>query len=102
MIRASVVTLVAATPDAHGVYDSPATSTREVPCDVQSVGRREFYEAKTHGLSPEWVLVLSDYAEYQDELICIFEGKPYKIVRTYTRNDNRIELTVERVTNYDL
>lgn len=102
MIRASVVTLVSAVPEAHGIYDSPAASTREVPCNVQSVGRREYYEAKSHGLSPEWVLVLGDYAEYNDELTCIFEGKHYKIVRTYTRSDNRIELTVERMTNHDL
>lgn len=99
MIRAAAVTLLTAVPEAHGVYDAPAASDRTVPCDVLSVGRREYYEAKTHGLDPEWVLVLGNYAEYQGEKLCAFEGQVYRIIRTYTREDARIELTVERVRN---
>lgn len=102
MIRASAVTLIAAAPPTHGVYDSPPTEGREVPCDVQSVGRREYYEASSHGLAPEWVLVLSDYAEYEDEKVCLFEGRLFKIIRTYVRQDHRIELTIERMRTHDL
>lgn len=102
MIRSSVVTLIRAIPEAHGIYEQPATETRTVPCDVMSVGRREHYEALSHGIHPEWVLLLGDYAEYQDEMTCEFEGRMYKIVRTYTRGDRRIELTIERMASYDV
>lgn len=97
MIRASTVTLISTLPDAHGVYDAPALMEREVACDVESVTRIEAYTALNHGLHPSWVLVLSDYAEYDDEQTCRFEGKLYKILRTYTRPDHRIELVIERV-----
>lgn len=102
MIRASAVTLIADAPEAHGIYEVVATPSRTMPCDVQSVGRREAYEAMSHNLHPEWVLVLGDYAEYDGEQRCEFEGKNYRIIRTYVRGDNRIELTIERVTRYDV
>lgn len=101
-IRSSVVTLIAELPDAYGVYDTPAPSARTVPCEVASVTRNEAYAALSQGLHPQWVLTLSDYAEYQDEHTCAFEGKEYRIIRTYTRPDYGIELTIERVTNHDL
>lgn len=65
-------------------------------CDVQSVGMREAYEAMAHGHHPEWTLVLSDYEEYSNERVCLFEGTRYRIMRTYVRSDFRIELTLER------
>lgn len=102
MIRSSAVTLIADAPDAHGIYETISNPTRTVPCDVNSVGRREAYEAMSHNLHPEWVLVLGDYAEYDGETSCEFEGKNYKIIRTYVRSDSRIELTLERVTRYDV
>ena len=74
----------------------PAETGREVFCDVQSVGMREAYEAMAHGHHPEWTLVLSDYGEYQNERVCLFEGVRYRIMRTYVRSDFRIELTLER------
>lgn len=102
MIRSSVVTLIQPVPEAHGIYDTPAAGGRTVPCDVMSVTRREHYDALSHGIHPEWVLLLGDYAEYHDELFCTFEGRQYKIVRTYTRGDRRIELTIERMTAHDI
>lgn len=74
----------------------PSEIKREVFCDVQSVGMREAYEAMSHGHHPEWILVLSDYGEYQNERTCLFEGVKYRIMRTYVRSDYRIELTLER------
>lgn len=96
MIRSSTVTLLAGVPEPRGVFQTPAETGREVFCDVQSVGMREVYEAMTHGHRPEWTLVLSDYAEYQGERVCIFEGTRYRILRTYVRADFAIELTLER------
>ena len=102
MIRASTVTLISTLPDAHGVYDAPALLEREVACDVVSVSRNEAYAAMNHNLKPAWTLILSDYGEYQDEQTCRFEGNLYRIIRTYTRSDHRIELILERVTNHDV
>lgn len=102
MIRASAVKLIDAVPEAHGIYEAPARDGKTVPCDVQSVTRREAYEALSHGLHPEWVLVLADWAEYGGQMTVEFEGHLYKVLRTYTRNDHRIELTVERMTVHDI
>lgn len=102
MIRASTVTLLKEVPKARGVYDAPDPEQREVACTVQSVYRQEFYAALSQGFTPSCVLILGNYAEYQDERECIFEGQRYKIIRPYVRPDNRIELTVERVTNHDV
>lgn len=96
MIRSSTVTLIKGSPEPRGVFVTPVDKGREVFCDVQSVGMREAYEAMAHGHHPEWVLVLSDYREYENERICLFEGIPYRIMRTYVRSDYRIELTLER------
>ena len=102
MIRASTVTLLQESPRARGVYDAPDPEQREVACTVQSVYRQEFYAALSQGFTPSCVLILGNYSEYQDERECIFEGQRYKIIRPYVRPDNRIELTVERVTNHDV
>lgn len=99
MPRASVVTLITDSPVPHGVYDDPEVIERKVYCVVKSVTRNEAYEALSHGLHLSWVLVLSHYAEYKDELTCRFEGTLYNIVRTYVRDDNAIELVLERATD---
>ena len=96
MIRASVVTLIKASPEPRGVFDTPVETERQVYCDVASVGMRETYEAMASGYAPEIKLVLSDYAEYQGERKCLFEGVRYRILRTYVRDDLRIELVLER------
>lgn len=96
MIRSSTVTLITGAHEPRGAFVDPVETGREVYCDVQSVGMREAYEAMAHGHHPEWVLVLSDYGEYQGERICSFEGARYRIMRTYVRSDYAIELTLER------
>lgn len=102
MIRSSTVTLIQMLPGSYGVYETPAETERIVPCDVQSVSRTEVYEAMTHGLHPELVLVLYDYAEYKNENVCAFEGQRYRIIRTYVRSDNAIELVIERMPEHGL
>lgn len=96
MIRSSVVTLLAASPEPRGVFTTPVETGRTVYCNVASVGMRETYEAMASGYAPEIKLVLSDYAEYQGERKCDFEGVRYRILRTYVRDDLAIELVLER------
>jgi hypothetical protein len=96
MTRADVAYLIADHPDAHGVHDAPVQVPRMVYCDVQSVGRREFYDAHNAGMKPEVVLKLSDEAEYREELLVRFHDKTWRIIRTYRTPDGGIELTLER------
>ena len=96
MIRASTVTLLTGAPEPRGVFQTPVETEREVYCEVMSVGMKETYEAMASGYAPEMKLVLRDYAEYQGERRCIFEGVRYRVLRTYIRNDYGIELVLER------
>lgn len=97
MVRADVVTLVAETPEAHGVLEPPTLSTRKVYCTVKSIGQSEAYQAKGIGLNPEFKLVLSHSFEYRGEKLCVFRGVNYAIIRTYMDEKDGIELTLERV-----
>lgn len=97
MIRQGVLTLIAETPAAHGIFSAPAETGRTVYCEILSVTRSEFYRALEHDLHPSYVFRLADYAEYKGEKICIFEGTRYRVIRTYV-DQQRIELTVEEAT----
>lgn len=96
MVRADVLTLIAETPAAKGVFDSPAETTREVFCTVRSVGMQETYTAMGHGFRPDWVFELTHAFEYQGEKRCVFRGIEYRVIRTYVNDSDGIEITVER------
>lgn len=98
MLFRDVITLISENPAAHGVFDTTSETSRQVFCSVRSVGMTEAYTALSNGLNPQFVFVLSDYADYQGEKICSYNGKRYRIVRTY-RNNQQIELTVEEATH---
>ena len=97
MMRSDVMTLIGETPAAHGIFDAPTLTERTVFCAVRSVGMNEYYRAMENSLRPTYVFILSDYAEYQGEKICRYNGTRYRIVRTYV-NGQSIELTVEEAT----
>ena len=96
MVRADVLTLIAESPAAHGRFDAPAETERQVFCTVRSVGMREAYEAMGHGLRPEWVFQLTHSFEYQGEKRCRYNGIEYTVLRTYITEADGIEITVER------
>ena len=98
MMRADVITLVAESPEAHGIFDTRTETERVVFCYVKSVGFREYFEALSQSLHPSFVFVLRDYAEYQGEKVCVYHGTRYRIIRTYITMQNTIELTVEEAT----
>lgn len=97
MMFRDVLTLIGEQPKKRGVTDKPKETGRTVFCTVRSVGLNEAYQAMANGLQPQFVFVLSDFADYDGEKICEYNGKRYRIVRTY-RNNQSIELTVEEVT----
>lgn len=101
----SLVTITYA-PDLVGNQIATKT-TREVFCRVQSVGRNEFYSAAQLELHPEYIFVLSNYADYLGEKEIQYKDwtgqeKTYDVIRTFRPKDSdRIEITAqERVANY--
>lgn len=74
----------------------PAEQTTTVFCKPRSVTRSEFYQAAQAGLKPSLVLVISHFADYNNERIVEFQGKRYTVTRAYIRPDrDTIELTLE-------
>lgn len=101
--------------ETHGrdKYGNPVEVTveREVLCQLHSVTRSEFYSAATANLHPEYIVRLSDFAEYQGEKLVEIDGELYSVIRTYRdrgsmghnavgvqmpQDANALELTVGR------
>lgn len=103
-----VIYLVAEDPEAHGIFEEHTETPRMVYCQVMSVGRTEYYQAKSNGLDPTFVFRISDEVEYHGEKIVLYHGKRYSVIRAYTittseyrkrtADVNAIELTVEEAT----
>lgn len=72
-------------------------SKRVVLCNVNTIGRREFYEASTSDLNPEIIFTVNKY-EYQKERYAEYEGVKYRIIRDYLLKNEfeLVELTCER------
>lgn len=83
------------------VFDSlgnqvPSEIMNNVFCDVRSISRSEFYNAATNGLKPSLVFIIHNF-EYNDETKVEFEGNIYRVIRTYMKSVDDIELTCEKV-----
>lgn len=95
MIRADVITLLSET--AHGVFESNTPTETTVFAEIQSVRQKEFYLALNDGIQPEYVFVLTDYADYDDQKLIRWNDILWDVVRTYTPvNGQTIELTVKK------
>lgn len=92
-----VIKLIAVTKtlDVIGVPTLTETA-REVFCRVDSITRREFFEAGRNGLNPEWrfTVFVGDYA---GELTIEYAGHRYGVYRTYRLIDSDyLELYCDR------
>lgn len=96
MVRADVLTLIAETPAAHGVFDTFTPTERTVFCTVRSASYSDILAAKSEGLTPEIVFRLSHDFEYAGEKIAEFHGVQYNVDRTYVSQEDWIELTCSR------
>ena len=74
----------------------PVEARKPVLCNVKSIGRNEFYAAAQTGLKPEITFVIHGY-EYNEEKEVEFEGEKYKVIRTYMKDFEEMELTCEKV-----
>lgn len=98
MIRDDVIYLVGENPASHGVFDKPTETLKMCYCRVNSVTRNEFYRALNNDLRPEYVFVLSEYADYNGEKLIIYNNKRYRVIRSYI-TEHAVELTVEEATD---
>lgn len=98
---ADVCILVADSPDAHGVFDDVTRTGRQVYCTVRSVSMSEVYQARAQGLYPQFRLKLDHDFEYDGERRLIFRGALYDVIRTYTGEEDGIELTVQRSVRHE-
>lgn len=77
------LTLIEAAYTQNDIGDSISIETRiDVLCDVLSVTRSEHYSAAAYGLKPDIVFVINRF-EYGGQTVVEFEGKRYKVDRTY-------------------
>lgn len=72
-------------------YKTTDETRREVFCNKKSATRSEFYTAKQAGDKIALVLEVRG-VDYEDETRVEFEGKPYEVVRAYTKAGETIEL----------
>ena len=69
-------------------------TSRDVFCELKSIGQSEFYQAQTNGIKPEIKFLLADYLDYKNEEIIIFDDVKYKVLRAYRANTgNELEIT---------
>lgn len=93
------LTLVQQTSSTNAIGDSIRSETTvTVLCALKSVGRNEFYQASANGFKPEKVFVIHGY-EYSGEQFVVFEGKRFKIIRTYETNFEEMEIVCTGLVN---
>lgn len=82
------------------LIDTQTGTSREVFCGLHSIGQKEFYAASTTDFRPELKFILADYLDYNDETLVKYEGRFYRVLRTY-RTGLQLELIVERAPAED-
>lgn len=63
----------------------------EIFASERSIRSNEFYEASRQGLRLSRMFVIKPY-EYNLEECLLYEGKKYKVERTYQKNTEELEL----------
>lgn len=95
MLWRDTVELISITTTENEMGDPVQTETpRTVFANKKSIRQSEFYQAMATDLKPEIMFeVRSD--EYQGETKLRYDGKGYTIIRTYTKNDEIMELVCQ-------
>jgi SPP1 family predicted phage head-tail adaptor len=70
----------------------PTNTETKIFCGIKSIGRNEFYNAAVAGLKPEIIFIIHGY-EYNSQEKVKYDGKLYKVMKTYSTNFEEIELT---------
>lgn len=83
-----------------GLQETIKEESIKVLCKVQSVKRFEFYKMREADLKPEVVFIVKGY-EYDDQDTIEYNGKRYRVVRTYQIDYEELELVCERLTSHE-
>ncbi|MGT2829602.1 phage head closure protein [Streptococcus hillyeri] len=62
-------------------------------CRKRSITRSEFYQANQAGIRPSLVVDIHSF-EYENQELAEFDGKRYRILKTYPVDIETIELTL--------
>lgn len=79
------------------------TKDREVFATLTSISRAEwvsYSQTGRQGLVPAYVATVF-MGDYEGENECIYDGKTYGIYRTYERDDEQVELYLEKKAGYE-
>ena len=98
MDRSDVIILITDVYSADSIGQMVSTaSTSQVFCNVQSVSQSEWFQGGQNGLKPEYKVTMfaPDYSGQQE---VEYKGIKYGIYRTYLRQDELLELYLERKT----
>jgi SPP1 family predicted phage head-tail adaptor len=91
--------LITYTDSVNEIYDPVKIPIpRRVFANKESIGQAEFYQASAQGLKPELKLVIRSKS-YQGEDAISYQSKLYKIIRTFERETDFIELICQGVVN---
>ena len=92
-----VITLLTITETENDIGDLIETiSKKEVFAQVRSIGMKENYESLAVGLKPELTFILADYYDYDDQEFIEYNTVRYKVLRTYRKTTNELEIVVTR------
>lgn len=71
---------------------------RQVYANKKSVRQNEFYQAAATGLKPEVMFEIRSF-EYEGEHLLTHENKEYRIIRTFEKDKNLVELICSGLVN---
>lgn len=99
MLFSDVITLKGETPGVNAMGTPTVTyTTREIYADVTKAKRAEFYQAAAAGLKPEITCTIHT-VDYEGETELTYDGKAYRVIRTYETDREYTELICEGVVN---
>lgn len=75
-------------------------SKKEVFCNVKGVKRNEFYQAQAQGYRPELCVEIRD-VDYDRENHLEYDGRMYRVIRTYPVKNECIEIICQTLVNDD-
>lgn len=83
------------TQNSFGEYVDGTLSKRTVFANKKSIRQSEFYQAHAQGIRPEVMFVVRSI-DYDNETRLEYNSQVYFIVRTYSKNDEIVELICSR------
>lgn len=94
-----VLELISITYGQNSIGDTTETKNyTEIFGIRKSIKQSEFYQAQSTGFKPEIAFEINSF-EYNDEKYARYNNKEYKILRTYQKSIDKLEIVLEGVIN---